>query len=47
MNALHVILLITSNKILMENPLGNAYAKMAIIMIIIIIYVNNVRNFGN
>ena len=39
-NALYVILIIIELKILMEIIMDNAYAKMAIMMIIRIVYAN-------
>ena len=46
LNVLHAIFIIIEYKILMEIIMGNVYVKMAIMMIIKIVNVNNVLNFG-
>ena len=46
LNVLHAIFIIIEYKILMEIIMDNVYVKMAIMMIIKIVYVNNVLNFG-
>ena len=46
MNALHVIVLITEQKILMEISMDNAYVIMVIMIIIKINNANNAHNFG-